>query len=778
MDPLSITTSCLALLGALTQTTTTIIQFIRDCREARGDLTSVTQELSDLRIVLELLKEDAAEADGDIPLSAALRTQIITVINNCGDVAAKIERVLVNLRDSRVGAVRWVLDGKKQVFILKQSLEAHRGALSLALEMVHLSVTKAVKEDTGAIREDTKEIKQDTAQILEEIARLRERIPIADRSFVLERYLDSLSTYAATVYDGVNGPEGGSLHSTDHSSSAEGLSDDFDLPVKGVADEALTPRVDQREKTHLATSPMPLQNTPSGSSFRGRQSPPVRNTDDQYSQQQNNRDEHQTRVFDSRKQPERKSSGQKSLSSTDNDKASARELSLSQKLGESEYRKDIPQISLDEASSRWTTLQKTNGTQDSVTPRKEFNQNDLSEHFQDTFFPQETFPAASPSTEALETWSEDPISTAKLEIRDLKWTPTGVNQIVSFGFSEKYNLGAFVQLHRRVSIWNMDQGIKVGEIKRKWRGIERPSGVSAIQHKELSGEVGYYVMIHSASTWRLCENIIISITKGGDFHIAFPSITDRFARQKVEVSLAKLSKAVDTSRLISFAVGDGGVSIAFLGKSRYCYIGRLNRYSLSSPVRDVSRGFYLSQIGQSDSILDMAVDYAAERVVTIWRRSNSGELSQGASRTILVNVWYRTYQSTGITGMSYTFSVPHWGVLDLTYQLMLKEDFVFLLSKKLDYCQVLDLGAHSRQVCSNTDGDFPIQSFRPFNNVENGLLVPQHPRITWKSAQVNSAQNTVSMGAYYWNSGSCVEVKAYVNTLRWQPLAEYGAANA
>ncbi|KAI1877701.1 hypothetical protein JX265_003709 [Neoarthrinium moseri] len=526
MDPLSITTSCLALLGALTQTTTTIIQFIRDCREARGDLTSVTQELSDLRIVLELLKGDAAETDGDIPLSGALRTQSITVINNCGDVAAKIERVLVNLRGSRIGAVRWVLDGKKEVFILKQSLEAHRGALSLALEMVHLSVTKAVKEETGAIREDTKAIKQDTAQILEEIARLRERIPIADRSFVLERYLDSLSTYAATVYDEVNGPEGESLHSTDHSSSAEGLSDDFDLPVKGAADEALTPRVDQREKTHLATAPMPLQNTPSGSSFRGRQSPPVRNTDDQYSQQQHNRDEHQTRVFDSRKQPERKSSGQKSLSSTDNDKASARELSLSQELGELEYRKDIPQISLDEASSRWTRLQKTNGTQNSVTPRKEFNQNDLSEHFQDTFSPQakigspgilslylilghkshaeytETFPAASPSTEALETWSEDPISTAKLEIRDLKWTPTGVNQIVSFGFSEKYNLGAFVQLHRRVSIWNMDQGIKVGEIKRKWRGIERPSGVSVIQHKELSGEVGFYVMIYSASTWR------------------------------------------------------------------------------------------------------------------------------------------------------------------------------------------------------------------------------------------------------------------------------------
>ncbi|KAI1875025.1 uncharacterized protein JN550_002454 [Neoarthrinium moseri] len=737
MDPLSITTSCLALLGALTQTTTTIIQFIRDCREARGDLTSVTQELSDLRIVLELLKEDAAETDGDIPLSGALRTQIITVINNCGDVAAKIERVLVNLRGSRIGAVRWVLDGKKEVFILKQSLEAHRGALSLALEMVHLSVTKAVKEDTGAIREDTKAIKQDTAQILEEIARLRERIPIADRSFVLERYLDSLSTYAATVYDEVNGPEGESLHSTDHSSSAEGLSDDFDLPVKGAADEALTPRVDQREKTHLATAPMPLQNTPSGSSFRGRQSPPVRNTDDQYSQQQHNRDEHQTRVFDSRKQPERKSSGQKSLSSTDNDKASARELSLSQELGELEYRKDIPQISLDEASSRWTRLQKTNGTQNSVTPRKEFNQNDLSEHFQDTFSPQakigspgilslylilghkshaeytETFPAASPSTEALETWSEDPISTAKLEIRDLKWTPTGVNQIVSFGFSEKYNLGAFVQLHRRVSIWNMDQGIKVGEIKRKWRGIERPSGVSVIQHKELSGEVGFYVMIYSASTWR------------------YEWVTEVF---------------------------------------------RLPFWERA--VRDVSRGFYLSQIGQSDSILDMAVDYAAERVVTIWRRSNSGESSQGASRTILVNVWYRTYQSTGITGMSYTFSVPHWGVLDLTYQLMLKEDFVFLLSKKIDYCQVLDLGAHSRQVCSNTDGDFPIQSFRPFNNVENGLLVPQHPRITWKSAQVNSAQNTVSMGAYYWNSGSCVEVKAYVNTLRWQPLAEYGAANA
>lgn len=69
-------------------------------------------------------------------------------------------------------------------------------------------MTKEIKADTQEIRTDTTAIKADTAQILAEIARLQQQLPqdpnLQNTSgFMLERYLDNLTTYAETVCDSV-----------------------------------------------------------------------------------------------------------------------------------------------------------------------------------------------------------------------------------------------------------------------------------------------------------------------------------------------------------------------------------------------------------------------------------------------------------------------------------------------------------------------------------------------------------------------------------------------
>ena len=52
------------------------------------------------------------------------------------------------------------------------------------------------------IKSDTADIKEDTTQILAEIARLRSLVPREQRDNVLlERYLDSMTSYAETVFD-------------------------------------------------------------------------------------------------------------------------------------------------------------------------------------------------------------------------------------------------------------------------------------------------------------------------------------------------------------------------------------------------------------------------------------------------------------------------------------------------------------------------------------------------------------------------------------------------
>ena len=64
------------------------------------------------------------------------------------------------------------------------------------------SLTKEIKTDTSAIKDDTANIKEDTTQILNEISRLRSLIPEGQHEHViLDRYLDSMTSYAETVFD-------------------------------------------------------------------------------------------------------------------------------------------------------------------------------------------------------------------------------------------------------------------------------------------------------------------------------------------------------------------------------------------------------------------------------------------------------------------------------------------------------------------------------------------------------------------------------------------------
>jgi hypothetical protein len=136
MDPLSLTKGILALLSAVATTSKGVTDFIRGCREARSDLTAVSRELSELAIVLELLKDDSDVADDSV-IPEAIQKQILSILLNCKDVIAKVDDVLAQ-HAGKLGAARWVMVGKKDAANLRQSLEAHRGALGLALETVTL----------------------------------------------------------------------------------------------------------------------------------------------------------------------------------------------------------------------------------------------------------------------------------------------------------------------------------------------------------------------------------------------------------------------------------------------------------------------------------------------------------------------------------------------------------------------------------------------------------------------------------------------------------------
>jgi uncharacterized protein YoxC len=219
MDPVSISVACVSLTASIAKTSVAVTRFVHSIRSARSDLDGVSRELASLKTLLELITEDAKDVE---TFPETLRKHISGILANCELVLVEVQRLIVKY-DKR--APSWVWTGSEDVARLQLSLEAHKSALEIALEMVALSVSfllvicarqltsrrsmsKQIINDTTQLREDTTTIKQDTSDILKEIARLRDQLPsiqvthtplTGDRDLILARYLDDLTSYAETV---------------------------------------------------------------------------------------------------------------------------------------------------------------------------------------------------------------------------------------------------------------------------------------------------------------------------------------------------------------------------------------------------------------------------------------------------------------------------------------------------------------------------------------------------------------------------------------------------
>lgn len=242
MDPLSITTACIGLLATVTKTALAVTNFTRDCREARSDLTSITGELSQLNLVLELLRDETAVTDDRI-MPESLQIHILSTINSCSAAVSKINTIL-DKHTGKTGMLRWATFGKNEVAGLRTSLEAYRGSLSLVLELVSVSLSKAIRNDTTTIRTDVQDIKQDTSQIsqiMDELVRLRAivasgGIPSATsgQNFILQQYLDDLTSYAESVCNDVVWETDSSVHAGSRASSRSSLRIASSVPVLQV----------------------------------------------------------------------------------------------------------------------------------------------------------------------------------------------------------------------------------------------------------------------------------------------------------------------------------------------------------------------------------------------------------------------------------------------------------------------------------------------------------------------------------------------------------------
>lgn len=137
MDPLSITASCAGLITAIGSLSLNIHNFVRTCREARRDLDRVSRELQSLESVLGLIQDDAADENNPFP--PTIGQHISGIVTNCNSVVVEIQSCISEYGDGRMKTrAAWAISGQGDIEKLRTSLEAHKSALELAVDMLAL----------------------------------------------------------------------------------------------------------------------------------------------------------------------------------------------------------------------------------------------------------------------------------------------------------------------------------------------------------------------------------------------------------------------------------------------------------------------------------------------------------------------------------------------------------------------------------------------------------------------------------------------------------------
>lgn len=135
MDPLSITSACSSLLIGVTKLSVQITNFVSSVRGARRDIDAVSRELTSLALCLETLRNESATAE----FPDDFRGNLLSVLGNCDAVVKEIADVLVRLQRSvSAGRMQWSMSGRDEVNRLRSSLESHKSALEIALDLMTL----------------------------------------------------------------------------------------------------------------------------------------------------------------------------------------------------------------------------------------------------------------------------------------------------------------------------------------------------------------------------------------------------------------------------------------------------------------------------------------------------------------------------------------------------------------------------------------------------------------------------------------------------------------
>ena|ERR1700759_2506345 len=142
MDQSSITMCASALASSITKVSLTVTAFTRDFPIARADLDTLSCELLYLKSILELLTDgENNSASNNVTSPKTLQNQITGILKNCNGILNEISDVLEDCRKNRSDkTAKWANSGQRDVAKLKQSLQAHKSALYISLDILSMLV--------------------------------------------------------------------------------------------------------------------------------------------------------------------------------------------------------------------------------------------------------------------------------------------------------------------------------------------------------------------------------------------------------------------------------------------------------------------------------------------------------------------------------------------------------------------------------------------------------------------------------------------------------------
>lgn len=124
-----------SLLSAIASASLAVTNFVRSVRSARTDLVAVTRELSDLKLELELLRDEH-----NVPRGPQFHAH--AVLESCGVVLTRIGSLLGDSLSKADAArpPRWSVKERFETTNLCHCLQVYRESLSILLEMTQLYV--------------------------------------------------------------------------------------------------------------------------------------------------------------------------------------------------------------------------------------------------------------------------------------------------------------------------------------------------------------------------------------------------------------------------------------------------------------------------------------------------------------------------------------------------------------------------------------------------------------------------------------------------------------